>query len=191
MNEIKKGFVLWFTGLPCSGKTTIADNVAGILRKKGLKIERLDGDIVRESLSSDLGFSREDRDENIRRVIFVSRLLSRNGVGVITSFVSPYRSTRQRAREETTNFIEAFTYAPLRVCISRDVKGMYEKARKGEIENFTGVSDPYQEPRNPDIFINTEKESLEESSSRVISYLELKGYINPAAPGRPGNRRML
>jgi adenylyl-sulfate kinase len=124
-NNKEKGFVLWFTGLPCSGKTTVADRVAVKLKEEGLKIERLDGDIVRESLTSDLGFSKEDRDENITRIMFVSKLLSRNGVGVITTFVSPYQKTRSKVRKETTNFIEVFVDCPPAECEKRDVKGMY------------------------------------------------------------------
>src|SRR3989338_3766570 len=137
----KIGFTLWFTGLPCSGKTTISDAIGKKLKDAGLKVERLDGDIVRKSLTRDLGFSKEDRDKNIERVTFVAKLLSRNEVGVIASFISPYQETRDIIRRETTNFIEVFIHAPLEVCEERDVKGMYKLAREGKIENFTGISD--------------------------------------------------
>lgn len=150
----QRGFVLWFTGLPSSGKSTIANGVYEILRSKGMKIERLDGDIVRQSLTKGLGFSKEDRDENIRRVGFVAKLLSKNGIGVIASF------------------IEVFCKCPLTVCEKRDAKGLYKKARKGEIRNFTGISDPYEEPENPEIALDTEKETSEENIRRVMNYLE-------------------
>ncbi len=176
-DKTNEGFVLWFTGLPCSGKTTVADMVAEKLKKKGRKIERLDGDIVRQSLSADLGFSREDRTENIRRVTFLAKMLSRNGVGVITTFVSPYRDIRKRARMETTNFIEVYVDCPLEECRKRDVKGMYKLAEEGEIKDFTGVSDPYEIPGKPEIVIHTHKEDPRESCTRVVVYLERNGYI--------------
>jgi len=141
-----QGFTLWFTGLSGAGKTTVAVALEKELRARGVKVERLDGDTVRKSLTRDLGFSKEDRDKNIERVTFVAKLLSRNGVGVLASFISPYRATRAMVREETTNFIEVFVNAPLEVCADRDVKGLYAKAFAGEIPNFTGVSDPYEEP---------------------------------------------
>jgi len=175
----QKGFVLWFTGLSASGKSTVADAVAEKLIKRGLKIERLDGDIVRKSLTKDLGFSKEDRDENIQRVSFVAKLLSRNGVGVIASFISPYREVRKRIREETTNFVEVFVKCPLEVCEKRDPKGMYKKARAGEIKNFTGIDDPYEEPENPELVLNTDKETVEESVEKVITKLEELRLIEP------------
>jgi adenylylsulfate kinase len=173
----KKGFTLWFTGLPSSGKSAVADRVAEILKEKGLKVERLDGDIVRKSLTGDLGFSKEDRDENIRRVTFVAKLLTRNGVAVLTSFISPYREIRAESRKEIGNFIEVYVKCPLEVCIERDVRGMYKKALKGEIKEFTGVSDPYEEPLNPEILLETDKETLEESAARVIQKLNDLGYL--------------
>jgi len=175
----QKGFVLWFTGLSASGKSTVADAVAEKLIKRGLKIERLDGDIVRKSLTKDLGFSKEDRDENIQRVSFVAKLLSRNGVGVIASFISPYREVRKKIREETTNFVEVFVKCPLEVCEKRDPKGMYKKARAGEIKNFTGIDDPYEEPENPELVLNTDKETVEESVEKVITKLEELRLIEP------------
>lgn len=172
----QKGFVLWFTGLPCSGKTTVADEIAKKLKNNGLKIERLDGDIVRKSLSSDLGFSKQDRIENIKRIIFVSKLLSRNGVGVIATFISPYKEIRNQARKETTNFIEVFVDCPLDECRRRDVKGMYKLAEQGKIKDFTGISAPYEEPENPEITIYTAKETVEESCQKILNYITLKKY---------------
>ncbi len=172
-----KGFTLWMTGLSGAGKTTIARILEQRLHERGIKFERLDGDVVRESLTRDLGFSKEDRDRNIERVTFVAKLLSRNNVGVVCSFISPYKATRDMVRRETTNFIEVFVDAPLEVCADRDVKGMYAKAFRGEIPNFTGVSDPYEPPEAPEIHIRTHTETPEESASRVIAYLEEKGYI--------------
>jgi len=173
----QKGFTLWFTGLPCSGKSAVADRVAEILRQRGLRVERLDGDVVRQSLTRDLGFSREDRNENIRRVTFVAKLLTRNGVAVLTSFISPYREIRAYARREIGHFIEVYTKCPLEICIQRDVKGMYERAMRGEIKEFTGISDPYEEPINPEILLETDKETLEESAAKVIRRLEELGYL--------------
>jgi adenylyl-sulfate kinase len=172
-----KGFTLWFTGLPCSGKTTVADIVAEKLKAKGMMIERLDGDIVRRGLTRDLGFSKEDRDMNIERVTFVAKLLSRNGVGVIATFVSPYREARGKIRDETTNFVEVFTKCPVEECARRDVKGMYKKAYAGEIKNFTGVDDPYEEPESPEIIINTHEESEEESVDVIIGKLAEMGFV--------------
>ncbi|MFQ5721274.1 MAG: adenylyl-sulfate kinase [Candidatus Aminicenantales bacterium] len=178
LDRNQKGFTLWFTGLPCSGKSAVADRVAEMLKEKGLKVERLDGDIVRQSLTRDLGFSKQDRNENIRRVTFVAKLLTRNGVAVLTSFISPYREVRAYARQEIGNFIEVFVKCPLEVCIKRDVKGMYEKAIKGEIKEFTGISDPYEEPLHPEIILETDKETLEESANKVMQKLNDLGYID-------------
>jgi adenylyl-sulfate kinase len=177
----QKGFTVWFTGLSGAGKTTVAVTLTEKLRARGLKVERLDGDTVRQSLTRDLGFSKEDRDKNIERVTFVAKLLSRNGVGVLASFISPYRKTREMVRNETTNFIEVFVHAPLEVCAERDVKGMYAKAFAGEIKNFTGVSDPYEEPLNPEIMLNTHEETVEESVAKCLAYLEEHGYLLPVA----------
>ena len=171
------GFTIWFTGLSGAGKTTVAVALEKELLARGLKVERLDGDTVRQSLTRDLGFSKEDRDKNIERVTFVAKLLSRNGVAVLASFISPYRGIRAMVRRETTNFIEVFVNAPLEVCVSRDVKGMYAKAFRGEIKEFTGVSDPYEEPENPEITLHTHLETVEESLARCLAYLEERGYI--------------
>lgn len=176
-NRDKEGFVLWFTGLPCSGKTTVADKLAGELKRRGKKVERLDSDIVRQSLTSDLGFSKEDRDENIKRVTFVAKLLSRNGVATLVSFISPYKKKREHARRETTNFIEVFVDCPIQECEKRDIKGMYKLARAGEIKDFTGISDPYEEPENPQITINTDKETVEESCRKILEYLLKAGFV--------------
>ena len=172
-----KGFTAWFTGLPCSGKTTVADRVAEILRERGLKVERLDGDIVRKGLTSDLGFSKEDRDENIKRVTFVAKLLTRNGVAVLATFVSPYRERRRKSREEIGEFVEVYVRCPVESCIERDIKGMYKKALAGEITGFTGVDDPYEEPEQPELVLDTDKETVEESATKVIGVLEKLGYI--------------
>jgi adenylylsulfate kinase len=174
---MNKGFTLWFTGLPCSGKTTIAEIVAPEIRERGLNVEVLDGDVVRQGLSKELGFSKKDRDIHIRRIGFVSKLLSRNDVAVIASFVSPYRAIRDELRQEIGNFVEVYVKCPVEVCIERDVKGMYKKAIAGEIENFTGVSDPYEEPEKPEIVVETDKESVEDSAKKVLSTLEKLGYI--------------
>jgi adenylyl-sulfate kinase len=174
-----EGFTLWFTGLSGAGKTTVAVALVEALKARGMKVERLDGDVVRQGLTRDLGFSKEDRDKNIERVTFVAKLLSRNGVAVLASFISPYRAARDNARRETTNFIEVFVNAPLEVCAQRDVKGMYAKAFAGEIKEFTGVSDPYEEPLNPEITLNTHEETLEESVGKCLDYLEARGYLLP------------
>lgn len=173
----QKGFTLWFTGLPCSGKSAVADRVAEILREKGMRVERLDGDIVRQDLTRDLGFSKEDRDENIRRVTFVAKLLTRNGVAVLTSFISPYREVRARSRQAIGDFIEVYARCSLEECMRRDVKGMYRKALRGEIKEFTGISDPYEEPEKPEILLQTDKETLEESAGIVLKRLEELGYL--------------
>ena len=171
------GFVLWFTGLSGAGKTTLAVALEKEFRRRGVRVERLDGDTVRQSLTKDLGFSKEDRDKNIERVTFVAKLLSRNNVVVLASFISPYRVTRDYVRGETTNFIEIFVDAPLEVCAERDVKGMYAKAFRGEIANFTGVSDPYEEPERPDIHVPTHLETVEQSTLRILTWLEERGLI--------------
>lgn len=171
------GFVLWFTGLPGAGKTTLAKYVEQVLRTRAIRLERLDGDTVRESLTKDLGFSKSDRDTNIERVTFVAKLLSRNNVVVLAAFISPYHKTRHYVREQVTNYIEIFVDAPLDVCARRDVKGMYARAFAGEIENFTGVNDPYEIPENPDIHVYTHLESVEESGAKILIWLEQRGLI--------------
>ena len=155
----------------------MADRVAKILIESGLHVERLDGDIVRKGLTSDLGFSKEDRDENIKRVTFVAKLLSRNGVAVLATFVSPYRERRARTRNEIDNYVEIFTRCPVESCIKRDVKGMYKKALVGEIKDFTGINDPYEEPENPELILDTDKETVEERAQKVLDTLKKLEYI--------------
>jgi adenylylsulfate kinase len=174
----QKGVTIWFTGLSGAGKTTISHQVELRLREKGYKLEVLDGDIVRTNLTKGLGFSKEDRDENIRRIGFVSNLLTRNGVIVIVSAISPYRAIREEVREKIGNFVEVFVNAPLSVCEDRDVKGLYKKARSGEIKLFTGISDPYEAPINPEIECRTDLEELDESVNKVLQSLEKLGYLS-------------
>ena len=176
----QKGVTIWFTGLSGAGKTTISQQVEAKLREQGYKIEVLDGDIVRTNLTKGLGFSKEDRDENIRRIGFVSHLLTRNGVIVIVSAISPYRDIRDEVRAKIGNFVEVFVNAPLAVCEGRDVKGLYQKARAGEIKMFTGISDPYEPPTNPEIECRTDLEELDESVNKVLQGLEKLGYISQA-----------
>jgi adenylyl-sulfate kinase len=160
-----------------AGKTALAVPLEAELKKRGLKVERLDGDIVRESLTRDLGFSKEDRDKNIERVTFVAKLLTRNGVAVLCSFISPYRAVRAQVAQEVGNFVEVYCYAPVEVLVERDVKGLYKKALAGEIKNFTGISDPYEAPENPDVVIDSSTESIDESLTKVVHKLEELGYI--------------
>jgi adenylylsulfate kinase len=172
------GFTIWFTGLSGAGKTTISEIVAPALRERGLKIEVLDGDVVRTNLSKGLGFSKEDRDTNIRRIAFVADLLSRNGVGVITAAISPYAELRREARATMgERFIEVYVQASVEECAKRDTKGLYEKAFKGEIKEFTGVSDPYEEPANPELRIDTEEHEPEESARLVVEKLAELGLV--------------
>ena len=177
MSDSQRGVTIWFTGLSGSGKTTIRMALEQKLRDRGLKVEVLDGDIVRQNLTKGLGFSKEDRDENIRRVGFVSNLLTRNGVIVMVSAISPYRAVRDEVRERIGDFIEVYANAPLEVCEERDVKGLYKKARSGEIKQFTGISDPYEAPLNPEVECRTDLESLEESTEKVLKKLEEMGYV--------------
>ena len=177
----QKGVTIWFTGMSGAGKTALAILLEKELRGRGLKVERLDGDIVRKSLTRDLGFTKEDRDKNIERVTFVAKLLTRNGVAVLCSFISPYRVVRAKVRAEVGNFVEVYCYAPLETLVERDVKGLYKKAIAGEIENFTGISDPYEPPESPHVTIDSGIETVEESLSRILRRLEELGYVPPAA----------
>ena len=174
----RKGFTLWFTGLSGSGKSTLAQFLTPILKERGCNVEVLDGDEVRENLSKGLGFSKEDRDTNIRRIGCVARLLSRNGACAITAAISPYTSVRDEVRAMTeAAFVEVYVEAPLEVVEERDTKGLYKKARSGEIKNFTGISDPYEAPENAEVTVHTGSESIEESAGRIISYLEEQGLL--------------
>jgi adenylylsulfate kinase len=173
----ERGAVIWFTGLSGSGKSTIAQVVEDKLVDAGVPVEMLDGDVVRENLSKGLGFSKEDRDINIRRIAFVAHLLQRNGVFVITAAISPYRAIRDEARAMIKDFVEVFADAPLDVCEERDVKGLYAKARAGVIKEFTGVSDPYEPPANPEVTCRTDRESVEESAQKVLDKLVELKYV--------------
>ncbi|MCU0511833.1 MAG: adenylyl-sulfate kinase [Anaerolineae bacterium] len=177
-----QGFTLWLTGLSGAGKTSIAVAVEHELLARGVRVERLDGDTVRQGLSRDLGFSKADRDKNIERVTFVARLLSRNGVAVIAAFISPYRAARDAARRETTGFIEVHVSASVAVCAARDTKGLYAKALAGEIADFTGVNDPYEAPLAPELTLHTGEETLAQSVATVLAYLEDRGLIPAAQP---------
>jgi adenylyl-sulfate kinase len=181
----QKGVTVWFTGMSGSGKTALAVPLEEELGKRGLRVERLDGDIVRQSLTRDLGFTKEDRDKNIERITFVAKLLTRNGVAVLCSFISPYRAVRAKVKEEVGNFFEVYCYAPLDALIERDVKGLYKKALAGEIKNFTGVSDPYEPPTNPDVMIDSSTETVEESLAKILRRLEELGYVPPSEETAP------
>ena len=176
-----RGFTVWLTGLSGAGKTTVAQSIINELKASDVNIELLDGDEVRTNLSKGLGFSKEDRDTNIRRIGYVSRLLSRNGVGVIASAISPYREVRDEVRQSITSdgseFIEVYVQCPIEVLVERDVKGLYKKALAGEIKEFTGVSDPYEEPLNPEVIVNTDRESIGESANRIIAALDARGLL--------------
>ena len=172
-----RGFTLWFTGLSGAGKSTLAAAVSAELRGRGIPVEVLDGDEVRQNLSKGLGFSREDRDTNIRRIGYVAKLLARNGVAVITAAISPYRGIRDAVREEIGAFVEVYVRASLDECIRRDTKGLYRRALAGEIPQFTGVSDPYEEPLAPELVIDTEREEVADSASRVIDRLLELGHL--------------
>lgn len=173
-----KGFTIWFTGLSGSGKSTVSRLVEKELRARGFKVEVLDGDVVRENLSKGLGFSKEDRDTNIRRIGFVCELLTRNGVVAIAAAISPYRAIRDENRARIGRFVEVYMNCPLDVLMQRDVKGLYKKALAGEIKNFTGVDDPYEPPLRPEVALETDKESSLQSAARVMAKLKEMGYLN-------------
>ncbi len=176
-----KGFTLWFTGLSGSGKSTLAIGVEEELKRRGMNVEVLDGDVVRTNLSKGLGFSKEDRDINIRRIGFVCNLLTRNNAVAIAAAISPYKAIRDENRALVGRFVEVYCECPLEELEKRDTKGLYKKARAGEIKGFTGIDDPYEIPENPEITINSARESEEESLSKIIRTLELMGFI-PAGP---------
>jgi adenylyl-sulfate kinase len=177
-----KGLTIWFTGLPSSGKSTLARMLEKELNKLDFHVEVLDGDEVRLRLSKGLGFSKEDRDENIRRISFVANLVTRCGGVAITCAISPYRQIRDEARKEIGRFIEVYVKCPVEECIKRDVKGLYKKALNGEIKNFTGISDPYEEPHDPEVIVETNIETHEESVGKIIDGLISLGYISNARP---------
>src|SRR5947209_5792352 len=171
------GFTIWFTGLSGAGKSTLSAIIEQRLKARKCNVEVLDGDIVRTHLCKGLGFSREDRNTNIQRIAFVCGLLTRNGVICIASAISPYREAREWARREIGNFVEVYVKCPIAVCRERDVKGLYKLVEEGKIKNFTGVDDPYEEPEHPELVIETEKETIEESVARIFARLEELGYL--------------
>ena len=173
------GFTVWFTGLPSAGKSTLAALLAVELQKRGHKVEVLDGDAARQRLSQRLGFTKEDRDENIRRIGFVCGLLTKHGIVALVAAISPYRQTRDEVRAGIDNFVEVYVKASLQTCIRRDVKGLYKKALAGEIKGFTGLDDPYEVPPNPELTIETESETPKESLLRILRKLEELGYLKP------------
>lgn len=175
-----RGVTIWFTGLSGSGKTTISRAVVAELRERDCKFEVLDGDIVRQNLTKGLGFSKEDRDENIRRIGFVSNLLTRNGVIVLVSAISPYRDIREEVAERIGDFMEIYVNAPLAICEERDVKGLYKRARAGEIKNFTGIDDPYEAPTDPAVECRTDLETVEECKDKIFAKLAELGYLSAA-----------
>ncbi|HEY8076369.1 MAG TPA: adenylyl-sulfate kinase [Labilithrix sp.] len=177
MSKKRDGVVIWFTGLSGAGKSTLAEAIAPKLRAHGRKVEILDGDVVRTNLSKGLGFSREDRDTNIARIAFVAHLLARNGVTVITAAISPFRVTRDSARALIGDFVEVHIAPPLQACIDRDVKGLCKKAIAGEIQQFTGISDPYEEPLSPELKLDTSVVTVDEGVGRILSKLRELGYL--------------
>lgn len=185
----RRGVTVWFTGLSGAGKTTISKLVEQHLRAAAYPVESLDGDIVRQNLTKGLGFSKEDRDENIRRIGFVAHLLSRNGVIVLVSAISPYREVRDEVRERIGDFIEVYVNAPLKVCEQRDVKGLYAKARRGEIRGFTGIDDPYEAPLKPEVECRTDVEKATDSAGKVIAALVSRSYVEARAMAAGGRRQ--
>ena len=183
-----KGFTVWFTGLPCAGKSTLANMLYQELRRRGRKVELLDGDVIRTNLSKGLGFSKEDRDTNIMRIGFVADLLTRNGVVCIVAAISPYRETRRRCRMMIHDFVEVYVDATVDECVRRDVKGLYRKAMAGEIKGFTGVDDPYEPPQHAEIYIDTMTQTPQKSVRRILVRLAEMGHIE-SRPARPARRR--
>jgi adenylylsulfate kinase len=171
------GFTIWFTGLSGAGKSTLSEIIEKRLRDRGRNVEVLDGDIVRTHLSKGLGFSREDRDTNIKRIAFVCGLLTRNGVVCISAAIAPYHEAREWARNEIGNFVEIYVKCPIEVCRQRDVKGLYKLVDEGKLKGFTGVDDPYEEPENPELVVETDKETIDESIARIFAKLEELGYL--------------
>lgn len=182
---MSSGITLWFTGIPASGKSAIAREVRDLLADRGLPVELLDGPEVRQSLSRGLGFTREDREENVRRIGYVAKLLSRNGVIAICASVSPYRATREEIRQHVTNFVEIYVECPIQVAEQRDTEGLYAQARAGVIEDFTGVSDPYEPPERPEVHIRSHEESVASAATKVVKTLELLQLIPTVDDGFP------
>jgi adenylyl-sulfate kinase len=180
----ERGVIIWFTGLSGSGKSTLAEALAPALRERGKRVEILDGDEVRTHLSRGLGFSREDRETNVQRIGYVAHLLQRNGTVVITAAISPYRSTRRWVRDLAKDFVEVYVAAPLEVCEARDVKGLYKKARAGEIAQFTGISDPYEPPETPELELASHELTIEQSVARLLETLDALHYLPPQEPTR-------
>jgi adenylyl-sulfate kinase len=180
-----KGFTIWFTGLSGSGKSTLSEALTRRFQEHGRNVEIMDGDIVRTHLSKGLGFSREDRDTNIKRIAFVCSLLTRNGVVCISAAIAPYREAREWARQEIGNFVEVYVKCPIEVCRQRDVKGLYKLVDEGKIKNFTGVDDPYEEPEHPELIVETDKETLEESVERILAKLVELEYLGPEYLSKP------
>lgn len=176
-----QGYTIWFTGLSGAGKSTIAEALADVLRSYGQRVELLDGDVVRTHLSKGLGFSKEDRDTNVRRIGWVCDLVARHGGVAIAAAISPYRAIRDEVRASTERFIEVFVDCPLEVCIERDVKGLYAKALAGEIPQFTGVSDPYEPPLDPEVTIASHTETVAQSVAHIVAALEARGFLEPSA----------
>ncbi|WP_217283026.1 adenylyl-sulfate kinase [Paenibacillus alginolyticus] len=175
---MQKGVTVWFTGLSGAGKTTVCRQLENQLQDSDLKLELLDGDEIRRHFSSNVGFSKEDRMTHIQRMAYICKLLNRNDVLVLASFITPYKEMRDYLRTEIGSFHEVYVKCPLDECIQRDVKGLYAKALNGEIKQFTGISDPYEEPESPDLIIETDKETVKESAMRVIAFLKNLGYIS-------------
>lgn len=171
-------FVIWLTGLPSAGKSTLARLLEEALRKRSLPVEILDGDEIRQRLTKGLGFSREDRDENIRRIAYVAKLLARNGVVAITAAISPYRQVRDEARSEIGRFVEIHVKCPLDICMIRDVKGLYRKAQAGQVQNLTGFSDPYEAPLTPEVILETDKMDAKDCVQSVLTTLRHLGYVH-------------
>jgi adenylyl-sulfate kinase len=180
------GVTVWLTGLPSSGKSSIAEHTALALRERGRRVEVLDGDAVRAQLSPGLGFSRHERDLHVRRLGYVAQLLTRNGVIVLVAAISPYAETRQAMRALITRFIEVHVACPLAECERRDVKGLYAKARAGQLPAFTGVSDPYEPPAAPDLVLHTAEQTLEQSVQALLQHLERRGWLEQAIPAAMG-----
>jgi adenylylsulfate kinase len=178
----QKGFTVWFTGLSGAGKSTLAELLFHELRKRDMRVELLDGDVVRTNLSKGLGFSKEDRDTNILRIGFVANLLTRNGVACIVSAISPYREARNECRGQIRDFVEVFVHATVEECARRDVKGLYAKALAGEITGFTGVDDPYEPPQSPEIYVDTMNEVPPDSLRNILDKLGEMGFIEETKP---------